>query len=1221
MDKNQLLSLLSKESKDIVKKYIPDNSSVFYTASCFCLDEKYIPALEELITNASFQNYLSKKNSASPTRLEGNFISIFRRLALDIPSVILGKICIEMVSKEYRKLESTFYTIPVDKDGYDIFEREFIYVGEQKIDLLKMYLSFCSSERWISLRYAFKNIPTLYEDIYHRLVNYFLLRESLDELYAASKNILEPFLLRFIFSANSEGKAKEFMRNIFELFHSHCNFSFFLKLVKTVYTRYPEKRETTSNRYERNVYNQLMSLWELIKVLPEEKYIEFKNFLYNYGDIKDEIQTYIWEEVLSLETVKIIQILSILNSTPFAQIKNYYGEDKAMQKFVVKNIINAVAELKLHKFETKLYKLVLRSLLFLKLDKNFVKRRSAFFYWLKKQTSSIRLEMEFMRFSFMEYLFVSMGKVPNIPNMKMTMYCDGDHQFVCIYIDEIYPKLKDKKKIEADIFTPILDRIRQIVYKPYTEKFKEWDFQMKELQSASISVNKEDLFLYALENLSPDHFVSYYESFMEIFKADPDNIQTAMLPDYWYRVTLYMASSYIYSVVLPVVGSIEIMEGNMGAYTDGKTIFLPTYINYFLDPLDPLLNNRNLALYIALALHEAGHIIGGSFKFDLSYYYLKLEKPHLFQRIMNAIEDYRIESFLIRIKAHPQIEDLIKSMNEYFTSKNVRYPENIAVNFILYIIDEVTENNSLSKNTSLYQESIAALMNANLYTGRFSSIKELCEYCITRIRNIDIGNPLASYPIAREIYEIMKVWSDTSIQSLADPTYCPTGIHSNENHLNISPKPLNREQLDALYKEYNENPKAFLERNELPIYSEIVNTKDGKNAIEIDQDDKNKIVEYINEIFEEMLSDTYIQPGTIDLSHRTKADDLLAENQKNKKKDVSKDKQPNNVTETSDTDKKKKKTSSKNKRIYSIDPKTKSRTKLTEVKVFSVTDTNHLFMRKFQKWKHISMQVYRYLSLLLPTVQEDHDTSAIEGELNMELLVEALSEKSKLGSIEFLDIFTESSRTLEVVIGLDISGSTMLVIQDIDVTGTPTIVNGLPVIKFELSDEDSLKYDTIIDIEKAFAMIFADALSYLTPNVSIYAFNSITSTNIYKAKNINAISSFESDGANRDGDFIRYIHSVLKESNADIKYFFLLTDGQPNADNYSGKEALEDTLIAMRETINSGIRLIYFNIDTEKKEYFEMFQKEATFARYFSKPEEVLPIIPEMVHTIVNSIR
>ena len=70
----------------------------------------------------------------------------------------------------------------------------------------------------------------------------------------------------------------------------------------------------------------------------------------------------------------------------------------------------------------------------------------------------------------------------------------------------------------------------------------------------------------------------------------------------------------------------------------------------------------------------------------------------------------------------------------------------------------------------------------------------------------------------------------------------------------------------------------------------------------------------------------------------------------------------------------------------------------------------------------------------------------------------------------------------------------------------------------------------IIDIEKHFALIFAKALQQLTNEVDIFAFSSVTSTNVYHAQPLEAVSSFVPNGANRDGDFIRCINTLFSDA-------------------------------------------------------------------------------------------
>ena len=189
-----------------------------------------------------------------------------------------------------------------------------------------------------------------------------------------------------------------------------------------------------------------------------------------------------------------------------------------------------------------------------------------------------------------------------------------------------------------------------------------------------------------------------------------------------------------------------------------------------------------------------------------------------------------------------------------------------------------------------------------------------------------------------------------------------------------------------------------------------------------------------------------------------------------------------------------------------------------------------------------------------------------------------------------------------MIIGLDASGSTM----------TP--------VKNDTTHFSGGAYTSVLDVEKAFAIILGTALRRLTDRVRVYAFNSLASTNVFRAESIEAVSSFIPENGNRDGDFIRYINNILEKSDAEVKYFFMLSDGMPLSDNYNGKPAMDDTLIAMRETVNSGIKLIYFNVDATRREYFEAFREEATYAEHFTRPDQILPVIPELVAKIVDSI-
>jgi len=280
--------------------------------------------------------------------------------------------------------------------------------------------------------------------------------------------------------------------------------------------------------------------------------------------------------------------------------------------------------------------------------------------------------------------------------------------------------------------------------------------------------------------------------------------------------------------------------------------------------------------------------------------------------------------------------------------------------------------------------------------------------------------------------------------------------------------------------------------------------------------------------------------------------------------------------------------------VYSINPATGSRTRLSEITEYPVREVNRVFLSKFRKWEYLSQRVFHHLSLMLPPTGEEYELSSTEGDINMGELIEILSGSTRVGAFDFLDFYrAQADRNVEAVIGLDVSGSTGCSIND---------------------------EDTILDIEKAFALIFGRALKLCTDRVSVYAFNSMTATNVYRVDPLEAVSSLSSDMANRDGDFIRYIADIESRSNADTRYFFLISDGIPSSPNYEGREALDDTVAAMREAVKSGIKLVYLNIDQSQAPYFHLFRKEADYAEHFRKPEDILPRISGLVQSIIRGM-
>ncbi len=1225
MDTKKLTSLLSKQARKRIDALLGgdfERKRILFSASASQITDRRIGAFEEFVQHPGFERFLQRRKTSSLGRLEKTLELLTGRLEMEIDPDIVGNIAGEMSSNDYRLIERSFYIIPIDLAGFTLFEKGFVQIGEQNSDLMADYFRLCLSSPFLLLRNALRDHYQIWENIFQRIVSLLLAKKSSESVEECCRLIGSDACLRFLHLSNLAEKIDLYILNIFIVFYRHPRPEQFFSMIQVFSKRYTYSENPERIKKDLPLMARIFSLWDYFYQALPENTDEFRSFLRLYGSLRDDFQLFVWELVFSVEPAKTARVVALFISTSFASLKGFYGQDLATMKFLIRHIVAALVEMKIRNFNASLFKLVLKLFLGLKVDRQFLKRRAVFFEALKIHTASARMESEVIRMLFFEYIYIALKQAALGYPPKMTKFCDDLHREFCLWVDEKYMgSVGLDRDAKVQYFMPMITRLRQTIWESSYRKFPGNSYYIDEVCSASVSTNLEDEVLAALDVIEPEEAPQYCITVMDIFRTDPERMREAAAPDFWYRLEINRAYPFAHGTILPIVGSVNIQAGKCGAYTDGHTIFLPPYINYFKDPLDPLIENRNLTFYVSLALHEAGHIIAGTFRFNLWYYLTKLERPDVFKAVHNFIEDIRIEIFLMKINAHPQVKELLDSTNEFLACRPSMRSASLAIKFLSYIYDSAYSYGKKLKSLAWYPEFAREIFGAQVNTGRFRNMQTLCEYAVERVTHMDIPNPLAAYPIARELYEIMKHWPESDLQGILDQEYYVRGQHEILGSEGKS-RPLTQEELDELYKEYNENPRAFLEANGLPCFPELL----GSEAPDSGTLDTEKLLtEYINNLLD--VEDVrYDEAGTIDFSHRTRADDLLASRQieggRPEEKEIS-------ATEPEKPVKKKPEKSIKTRRrkkkhVYSIDAKTKSRTRISQIKEFEVKRVDRQFLRKFRKWDYIADRVYRMLAAIFPSVEEEYDRSAVDGEINMDLLVEMLSAVSSARNFEFLDNYIESRRSLAVVIGLDASDSTSLLTRNYTGSAarqTQQLRDGQFVEHLSLTDSERIEYDMIIDIEKAFAMIFGKALSFLTDDITLLAFNSLTSTNIYRASSLEAVSAFMPDAANRDGDFIRYVREMLRKNPAEIKYFFMISDGQPQSVNYSGKEALDDTLIAMRETVNDGIKLVYFNIDLVRGAYFDQFQHEATYAEHFSNPEDLLPAIGEMVRTVIQSIQ
>lgn len=1211
MEIRQLLNELNPGTINTIKAIFSPANRVHFIhrilSEMILSDE--IELIDKLFSGIEFKKFLRNNKKISHDRFEFKFGLIVKDY-LDHENIdVTENICIGFNSEEFISSERLFFKVPVDRELFKIFAVGSLKLLKASLPLYSDFTQLYKTAEFTSFRSRYKNFN--YFDLLHDgLISIMLGSKNIETVIDAAYRLSSLAIVRILSLALNAGEM-EFFYSESILAFSKPEYHYYYDYIEEFERRYPgshpELLDDENNIYEdsiiaRRYYRRVMRCMDFIKADHMLDSRDFQLFLKSYGSFNDDFENFIFELVMGLAPDKSARIIKIMNEDAFLEIRQYFQNDRTIIQMLIKNIVTIISEEQLDniKIDISISDILLKLFLHLKVEKGFIRRRARFYKNLKTEFRSTILENEFIRILMFEYIFIATGIVSNKIPVKMTYVIDAKHKMMIDYFnrENLPPKLEhcyDYNKLDRELAKEFFNIMREDLYSKFMNIANAYHhIDMAFGIGKTIDQNKEfiqiaeqfdihsylDEIIKSLNSIQPEHFNNYYNSLIAIFYNDPLRSYEAVKPDFWCRIYLDQAMKYISELTIPLVGNVNIkISENLAAYTNGKEIYLPEYVSHFPDPRNDLHNNRNITIFAGLALHEAAHILAGSFHFNLLSILLKKEKPELYKNIWNWIEDFRIERYVINLGIHPQTEEILNFLNTYGDSNFFKNEIPPATFFISYILMTAYPRNDFTSRPS-YIKKLDTLFSRKLFTGRFKKMEDMTEYFINRLLTMKLENPLSSYKLTEELYDILQYWPDPYMQHYPKLLNNQDNDHSSKV---TESTPLTEEQLKEFYRQCNENPDKFF----------------GENDFQKGSTSKAK-----NHIADEMLNAVdYESKGTIDHSTRTLVDEEAAQQRlKNKPPETDN----NKTTKKKNKSKKKKKVKgeknkkSQEQRVFSLDPTTDSKTIISEIQEYPISDINKDFMEYFKNWEYLSHIVYKMLADILPAVDDHHEYSNFEGEINIDLLIEFLSNKNRgLEIPEFLDIYREGSRSLEVFIGLDISGSTAVFIDSESMDDFP---------------------ESIIDIEKSFAIIFGRALQLITPDVTIAAFDSITSTNVYLPTKVEAVSSLKAGNGNRDGDFIRYSTNKLKESNAEVKYFFMISDGQPNSVNYDGSEALNDTLLAMRECVSENIILIYFNCDISKGEYFDAFKKEASYARYFQSPKDLMPAIPEFISIISKSI-
>lgn len=1202
---------LSQQNLQAIKnvyKNNPRNMPVLFTIlEEIILDAYDLEKLETLILHDEFIRYLRRSRNFSRIRFAGTIEKLGLKCVKATNMNSVAAILKILLTQEYKDAMSLYFKAPVDYELYDSFESEVFKLAEQNLDMALDYLK-------LSNEYILRDIKAFYAKTAPRTFVYFISRVS--DLILHGKLFDEAlFISRLLIQKNIRFYVFAFERD--KYFHEDGFNVFFPGLFRFIFQNRQEKILVFIHYLNIN----RMFLFPHIKNREERlKFIQRSLHIVTHLEEKDKevysefIRTYqytrtsrlLWKTLFTAKPERISRYIMFFVSRGFIKFYHYYSYNSYILTFLLKHVLICVTGAALEGFPDSLMPVTLKLFIEQKVDMRFLKRRTEFAKWLKEKTSSVRIESFFIRMLFYEYIFLFKKWFKEENGIILTRYMDAIHKVFCTTLDEEI-KRGIKPEIRKKLYQQLYILARREIWKPVYKRFPDCSYEIADLSGLAESLDLDDLFLDEIEKVESEYFKYYYQKIVETLTAYPDDINRiaeSFYHDFWCRIYFEQANIYTTGIILPAIGNYPCYPDHKKnlAYTDGKSIYLPSYISMFQDNPENLKNNRNITFYVALTLHETGHIIGGTFNFDITNVIRRLDYPFLYQQIANCFEDFRIEQYLMQIHAHPQGEDILKFMN----TKLCLQPFNAVIPDFLTCIslqasgcfkDVVNLSPGMAKQKDI-------LYSLRVNTGRFKTMQNLIEYGIERLRHINIINPFSIYILTNEFYEIMKCWPEeyiNEIEKISDSKQRTSGPkqgrEGEEGGQDTQHRVLSRQELEELYEQCNSNPELFYEEYNIPVYPETFPQRSGTGPGGMNKTGTGQGAGIQQSIIQDMLESErgfdYKAAGTFDLARHTKADKEGAVRQR-EQSFVSTIKE----IFTGKKKKKKRKRGVRKKRILSLNRDTKTRSIIKECKEYEMNKISCAFLAENKKYQHIAMNIYKKLAEIIETrAHEIFEYSSIMGDIDMDRLIEFLADPYNRLTTDYLEYPEEQRKSLRVIIGLDISGST-----------------GFPIITGDQKSE------TILDIEKHFALIFADALKMLTDDIDVYGFNSFTATNIYHAVPVEALTGFVSDNGNRDGDFIRYMNYIFSENRQDLNYFFLISDGMPNSVNYERKYALDDTLIAMRESREQNIRLIYFNIDSELREYFGYFKTEALYAEYFSDPRQLLSVIPELVMSIAREV-
>lgn len=682
--------------------------------------------------------------------------------------------------------------------------------------------------------------------------------------------------------------------------------------------------------------------------------------------------------------------------------------------------------------------------------------------------------------------------------------------------------------------------------------------------------------------IANDDLIDYYLFIRERFEKSPFSIGDFLTERGFYRVYFREHRIYILRMLLPVLGLIPVVESEW-AKTDNRNIYLPPFIHEFDDRVrrDRLFENRNIGLYLYLGLHEFSHWFANSFEFDDRQYLIDhTSNPGTAFSILNIIEDFRSEALLLSASCSENYRTIITEGRKHYALFRALHGDTGSKFFAIVMLELYWESAAAEALPELADEirafESAPVSDEELGGKGIFSIRDLLDRVIGSIRSMPVSSSRHSILLAAEVFSMLNRVINLERLEVRTPgmEHTPSGEKrledaeplpdagegkAEKSRRELSPEE-ELERKRRLSELYDSLEKEDIQESESPTHNELV--------------DRSTRTRADNDAAERTLcaarNQPFLLPGNVsaqcseEAREREERRRLKAENAR-KHPDLS---------------------------VLSYNRRVGGYTDLREIQVYNLSGRSPEFARAVHPYRYVVERLSEEIVKAAPKTAGSLSFSESEGELDPERFIEAMA--SRASGSGRTDLFRCTARDsfdhIGVYIGLDVSGST---------------------------ENDAGSGLRVIDVERIFAWILGSAFSAIGAHVVFRAFNSMSSTNVYRLSDADALSALSPNSGNRDGDFIRYMIKEMERDGFRRRYFFMLSDGAPNAPNYDGEDAVADTAMAMNEAVRSGAQLIYFNVDPLCSDYFGVFSSQATYAENFANPAELIGKAREMVLSIV----